>query len=50
MPETATERKQAQKEIAEFNITLEPIYREDWELNTYFRRMGLRNKPGPKSE
>jgi hypothetical protein len=49
-PETAAEKRQAEKKIAEFNKILEPIARTEWELNTGFNRLGLRNKPGPKPQ
>jgi hypothetical protein len=48
LPETAQEKKQAEKEIAEWNATLEPVLREEWELNTPMARMDLRGKKGPK--
>jgi hypothetical protein len=38
----------AEKEIAEMNLELEPIIRQEWELTTGMRRMGLRNRGGPK--
>ena len=47
-PETAAERKKAQAVIDKLNKELEPRMREEWELNTGIRRMGLRNRPGPK--
>ena len=47
-PETATERKKAQAVINKLNKELKPRMREEWELNTGIRRMGLRNLPGPK--
>lgn len=46
--ETATERKKAQAVIDKLNEELEPRMREEWELNTGIRWMGLRNLPGPK--
>ena len=47
-PETKKEREIAKKELADINAELEPILKEEWELLTLFRRMGLRNKPGRK--
>ena len=47
-PETAAERKKADKKIAKLNEELEPLMREEWELCTPMRRHGLRNLPGPK--
>ena len=49
-PETAAERKKADKEIAKLNEELKPLMREEWELCTPMRRHGLRNLPGPKSK
>ena len=46
--ETAAERKNAQAVIDKLNEELEPRMREEWELNTGIRRIGLRNRPGLK--
>jgi hypothetical protein len=46
--ETKAERKANDKILEEINAKLEPIMKAEWELNTPFRRMGLRNKPGKK--
>jgi hypothetical protein len=48
VPETAQEKKDAEKEIEEWNSELEPVLREEWELNTNMARMGLRGKRGRK--
>jgi transposase len=45
-PETAQEKKDAAIKINALNIALEPEMREQWELTTSMRRIGLRNKPG----
>ncbi len=50
IPETAAEKKQAEKEIEELNEELEPLAREQWELSTAMARLGLRTKPGRKPE
>lgn len=47
-PETAAETAEAEKEIQLLNAELEPICRAQWELNSSFNRLGLRNKPGRK--
>lgn len=47
-PETKMERRNADKELAEINIELEPIFKAEWELITPFARLGLRNKLGRK--
>ena len=49
-PKTQDEKKQAQKEIDRLNAELEPAAKEQWELNTAMRRVGLRNKPGVKPQ
>ena len=50
-PETAAERKKADKILAKLNEELEPIMREEWELGSAgVARMGLRNKSGLKPE
>ncbi|KAI1678360.1 Tc1 [Pyrenophora tritici-repentis] len=45
-PETAKEKKEAALKIEEMNKILEPIMKEEWELSTGMKRLGLRNKPG----
>ena len=47
-PETKKDKEHAQKIINEINEILEPIRREEWELNKRMERLGLRNKPGIK--
>jgi len=46
--ETPDEKKKNDKLLAKFNEELEPILKAEWELITPTRRLGLRNKPGPK--
>ncbi len=46
--ETATEKRAAQREIDQINDRLEPIAKENWELETGMRRMRLRNPGGRK--
>lgn len=48
--ETAAEKKKAEAQIAELNALLEPIKKEEWQLNTAMRRAALRNQSGPKPE
>ena len=50
LPETAQEKKQAQKDIEKLNKKLEPIAKEQWELSTGMSRLGLRDKPGTKPQ
>lgn len=45
-PETAQEQKDAEKDLEAINAELEPIMREEWELETKMRRLGLRNQRG----
>ena len=45
-PETAQEKKTAEKELAEMNTAREPEFRQKWELVSGMRRLGLCNKPG----
>jgi len=47
-PETKKEKAEAEATLASLNETLEPIMKEQWELNNGFSRLGLRNKPGRK--
>ena len=48
--ETAAEKKACKADLDRMNALLEPEAKEAWELETYMRRMGLRNKPGKKPE
>lgn len=45
-PETAADKKTAEKEIQEMNDKLEPDLRASWELETAMRRVQLRRRPG----
>jgi hypothetical protein len=45
-PETATEKRTAECEIAELNKDLEKDAKKVWEMITKMSRLGLRNKPG----
>jgi transposase len=47
-PETALEKRQSEQEIEALNQELEPILREQWELETGVRRMNLRRQPAGK--
>ncbi len=47
-PETAAQKKTSAEELKRINDALEPAAKEAWELETSMRRMGLRNKGGPK--
>jgi hypothetical protein len=49
-PETAKEKKQAKIQIDKINAELESELRQNWELETGMRRMGLRGKGGPKPQ
>ncbi|KAJ5941766.1 hypothetical protein N7516_001934 [Penicillium verrucosum] len=42
------EKQEAEKEVDELNIEIEPLARQNWELTSGFGRLGLRNKPGSK--
>ena len=46
--ETAAERKALEAELERLNAALKPEAKLAWELETGVRRMGLRNKGGPK--
>ena len=48
IPETAAQRKAADIAIQALNDELEPMKRQEWELDNGMGRMGLRNKPGRK--
>ena len=49
--ETAAERKEADKELEELNITLEPELKMLWKLENDVRRINLRRRPpGKKSQ
>lgn len=45
-PETKKEKELATKDLERLNAELEPIMKEEWELTTGMRRLGLRKKPG----
>jgi transposase len=45
-PETAYQRKQSEVEIAALNAELEPILREEWEMEMRLKRLHLRGVPG----
>ncbi|KAL6352059.1 hypothetical protein LRP88_14872 [Fusarium phalaenopsidis] len=49
-PETAKERKESDLRLKEINQELEPIMKEEWELTTGVRRLGLRALPGKKPQ
>jgi transposase len=46
LPETKQEKEVAAARIEERNQELEPILKEQWELENSMRRLDLRNKPG----
>ena len=48
VPETLKEQKEAAEVLDKLNKEIEPKLKEDWELTTGVRRMGLRNLGGPK--
>jgi hypothetical protein len=48
--ETAQERKEADKDLEALNAELEPILREEWELENKMRRLSLRNLAGRKPQ
>ena len=47
---TAAEKKESARDLDALNARLKPEKRAEWELNTGMRRMGLRNKGGPKPQ
>lgn len=49
-PETKKEKEKAEKELEKLNAELEPIMKEEWELNTGMKRLGLRAKGGLKPQ
>jgi transposase len=49
-PETAKDKKAAEKDLVVWNAQLEPVLQDEWELNTPMQRLGLRNRPGRKPE
>jgi transposase len=50
-PETAQERKAAQKQIDKLNKELEPALKAEWELNQRMERLRItQNVPGPKPQ
>jgi hypothetical protein len=42
-PETPKQKKEADTYLAKLNAELEPIMREEWELNTAMEQTSLRN-------
>ncbi len=50
LPETKKEKEDAEKEIEKLNADLEPIMRENWELETSMGRLGLVTKRGRKPQ
>jgi transposase len=48
-PETAAERRAAQKELDALNAVHEPAARAEWELSNNLRRMNLRRNPGGRA-
>ena len=50
LPETKTEKSKAVTEIAAMNEKLEPVMREQWELESGMSRLGLRGPPGRKPQ
>lgn len=49
-PETAPQRKEAEKELAQVNEKNEERMKAEWELTAGIGRLGLRNKPGKKPQ
>jgi hypothetical protein len=47
-PETAQEKREADIKIARLNKELEPVMKQQWELENGIRRLNLRQLPGPK--
>lgn len=47
-PETAADKRLAEKEIEELNKELEPLMKENWELSQAMKRLQLRQLPGRK--
>jgi hypothetical protein len=47
-PETAAEKKEAEKIINKMNEDLEAVMREEWEISNGIRRLHLHQLPGPK--
>ncbi len=47
-PKTKKEKEEAQKVVDKINEELEPILREEQELETKIKRLGLRRIRGPK--
>jgi hypothetical protein len=45
-PETAAEKREAEKAIEQLNAILEPELRQEWELTNRIRRLNLRQTPG----
>ena len=48
VPETAQEKRIAEEEIDEINNELEPILKEQWQLETAMRKLNLRQQPKGK--
>lgn len=48
LPETTIEKREAEAAIAALNKELEPILRQQWELDNGMRRLNLRQLPGKK--
>ena len=48
LPEIKKEKEEAKKVLKQLNAKLKPIIREEYELKTGIRQIGLRNLPGPK--
>jgi transposase len=49
-PETAQQKRDAEKEIDEMNEALEAYMKEQWELSTGMKRLDLRQLPGRKPQ
>jgi len=45
-PESTQQRRQSEREIEALNEELEPIFREEWEINMRMNRLHLRGVPG----
>lgn len=50
IPETKKDKEKADKEIEEMNKNLEPLMKEQWELNNSMRRLNLRTTRGRKPQ
>jgi hypothetical protein len=49
-PETAKEKRDADLDLQRRNAEAEPALQTEWELNTFFPRLGLRGIPGRKPQ